>query len=66
MLKALVAIRTGLAESVTWVENPNVPAEFGIPEMTPVPALNDGLGGKLPEDIDQVYGGATPVTAPRS
>ena len=60
MLKALVAVCTGLLESVTWTVKLKVPAAVGVPEMTPL-LLSVNPVGSVPLAIDQVYGEVPPL-----
>ena len=43
--------------STTWTVKLNDPAWVGVPVISPVEELSDSPGGRLPEDIDQVYAG---------
>jgi hypothetical protein len=63
MLNAAVAVCGELSVSVTRTVKLYVPTLVGAPEITPVPAVNDKPGGKLPELMLQVYGVTPPVAA---
>jgi len=58
MLSAFVAVR--LLASVTWTVKLEVPAVVGVPEIAPA-ELKLNPAGRLPEEIDQVYGAVPPV-----
>ena len=47
--------------SVTWAVKAEVPAEFGVPEMTPVEGFSDNPGGKVLGEIDHTYDNLPPV-----
>ncbi len=63
MLKALVAVWTGLLASVTETVKLDVPVAVGVPDMTPVVALSDKPPGSDPLAIDQAYGVVPPPAA---
>lgn len=63
MLNVLLAVCTGLPESVTFAVKPYVPLVVGVPEITPVEGLSESPGGKAPDEIDQVYGVVPPLAA---
>jgi hypothetical protein len=48
--------------SATFTENVNVPDAEGVPANDPLPLDSVNPPGKEPDDIDQVYGAAPPVT----
>ena len=48
MLSALLAVVTGLLESVTCAVTANVPVTEGIPLITPVVAFSATPGGSVP------------------
>jgi len=58
---ALVAVWAGELESVTMAVKLKVPAVVGVPEMAPVLALRVRPGGRVPVEIDQVYGVVPPL-----
>jgi hypothetical protein len=62
MLRAWVAVwAVGVVESVTFTVKLNVPAEVGVPEITPLDAVKLSPGGRRPELMLQVYGVTPPV-----
>jgi hypothetical protein len=54
ILRVLVAVCPGLAESVTRTVKLKVSITDGVPEMTPVTLLSDRPDGSEPLAIDQV------------
>jgi hypothetical protein len=48
------------AESETRAVNENVPEVLGVPEITPA-GLIETPEGRLPDSLDQVYGGVPPA-----
>ena len=63
MLRALVALCTGLLASLTWTVKLKVPATVGIPVIAPLVPLSVRPVGKDPLAIDQVYGSVPPLAA---
>jgi hypothetical protein len=51
----------GVVESATFTVKLNVPADVGIPEITPLDAVKLRPGGRRPELMLQVYGVTPPV-----
>ena len=52
---------TGFSASATVAVKLNVPAAVGFPEMIPSDGTRLRPVGRLPEEIDQVYGEAPPL-----
>ena len=63
MLKALVAVCTGLLASLTWTVKLEAPADAGVPVIAPLAPLSVRPAGKDPLAIDQVYGSVPPLAA---
>ena len=61
-LRFAVAVAGGLCESLTCTVKRWVPWLVGVPVMAPE-ELKVRPAGKLPEVIDQVYGGTPPEAA---
>ena len=53
----------GVVESVAVTIKDEVPADVGLPEITPVPALRVSPPGRLPLEIDHEYGSVPPAAA---
>ena len=49
--------------SVTWTVKLLVPVPVGVPEITPVLAASASPVGKVPEEMDQLYGVVPPTAA---
>ena len=49
--------------SVTWTVKLLVPVPVGVPEITPVLDARESPVGRVPEDMDQLYGAVPPVAA---
>ena len=63
MLRAFVAIWTGLLPSVTRTVKLKVPVAAGVPVIAPVFWLRFNPVGSAPEVRDQVYGPVPPIAA---
>ena len=63
MLKPLLAVAAGLAESVARTVKLKVPLAVGVPVMAPVAAFKLSPAGSEPLVIDQVYGAVPPLAA---
>jgi hypothetical protein len=55
------AVRGELAESVAVTVKFDVPAAEGVPEIIPVAASRPNPAGRVPAEIDHVYGAVPPV-----
>jgi hypothetical protein len=62
ILKTLVAVPAGLAESLTLTVKLKVPVAVGVPEIAPV-LVKLRPAGKEPLVIDQLYGVVPPLAA---
>jgi hypothetical protein len=62
MLRLVEALCAGELESVTFTVNDDVPAAVGVPLICPE-LLNVNPAGKVPEEIDQLYGVFPPLAA---
>ena len=49
--------------SVTRTVKLLVPVPVGVPEIIPVPGASVSPAGRVPDAMDQVYGGVPPVAA---
>ena len=64
MLKLLVVVAAGVAESVTRTVKVDVPEVVGVPEMPPVEAFRVSPAGReKPLTSDHVYGLVPPLAA---
>jgi hypothetical protein len=61
MLNPCVAVCIGTELSVTCTVKPVVPFAFGVPVIAPVAAFRDAQEGRLPKEIENVYGVFPPV-----
>jgi hypothetical protein len=61
MLRGFVAVSLGVEESVTLTVKLDVPVVVGVPEITPVLGVSLSPAGRVPTEIDQVYGTLPPV-----
>ena len=62
MLKFAVALCAGELASVTFTVNDAVPDDVGVPLICPA-LLSVSPAGKVPEEIDQLYGVVPPLAA---
>jgi hypothetical protein len=58
-----VAVIAGADESATEIVKVDVPVAVGVPEITPVAAFRVRPAGRVPAEIDHVYGIEPPVAA---
>jgi hypothetical protein len=56
-------VLVALFASFTCAVKVEVPAEIGVPDMTPVELFNDNPAGKVPIVFDHRYGCRPPVAA---
>jgi hypothetical protein len=56
-----VVVWTGEPESLTDTPKEKLPFPVGFPETTPVDAVRMSPAGRLPEEIDHVYGAVPPM-----
>jgi hypothetical protein len=66
MLVAKLAVCAGFEESETCNVNAEFPFAVGVPVIAPVDALSERPAGRLPVEIDQVYGRMPPVAVGRN
>jgi hypothetical protein len=62
-LRVTVAVAVWASDPASFTVTPNekFPLIVGVPEMTPVDAARLSPAGRLPEEIDHVYGAVPPV-----
>ncbi len=60
MVSAAEAMKGGDEESCALTVKEEVPADVGVPEITPLPESRVKPGGKLPLAMVQEYGGIPP------
>ena len=63
IVRLSVTVAVSELASLTRTVKLLVPVPVGVPEITPVPGARANPAGKVPEMIDQVYGGVPPMTA---
>jgi hypothetical protein len=56
-----VVVCTGEPASLTVTPNEKLPFPVGFPEMTPVDGARLSPAGRLPEEMDHVYGAVPPI-----
>lgn len=61
IVQLTLCVCAGVAESVTWIVNENVPAVVGVPVIAPVVVFRVSPGGSEPEVTEKVYGVTPPA-----
>jgi hypothetical protein len=58
-----VAVAVWAGDPASWTDTPKekFPLAVGVPEIRPVEGARLRPAGRVPEEIDQVYGEAPPV-----